>query len=252
MLGGRLASSPRDQTLIQVMKDLSTERGAHVERGEPVQAAEAAKAHGASAEQLFTSRKKRQRIKRKEKYRTKSRKLGIAYDSCLKALGCGGLSAFEIQDLELERGTQPETWPLLSIVSDMGPDCVCLANYLVNKLSLNVDVTYDPCHGAHHACHDGMNRANLRTHSYLMMFAYNIGLGEWKDGTRREQVKQSMADTQQSCGSFHDDVVFRYCMAGLHQEAAASGVSTDDVAELYKWVAANNCWEQADTRLLRG
>ena len=183
--------------LPQVIPELVTERGMALQRGDPVAAKDAMADYRAGAERLVlaTKRKKRQKVTKHCRYRVKSYKLGMSLDANMAALGLGGFSRLKIGPEQLADAGYAHRWAHASVISDKGPDCMCLRAYLLHKLGLNLDWTFDPCHGAHHSASHGLQRAGLKTHSLLMCFAYNIGLGEWKDQKRREQIVQSMTDT---------------------------------------------------------
>lgn len=167
-------------------------------------------------------------------------------------MGLGGFATFEIAEEELEQGEHPKAWPLSGFVSDKGPDCCCLRNFLVYYLRLCIDWWFDPNHGAHHSCQHALSRAGVRVHSWLMIVAHNLGQGEWRDGSRREQVHQSVQDTVASSGGPMGDVVFRHLLpflrASLTETSSVATTTTDE--ELYDTLRTTNCWHQSETRLM--
>ena len=219
------------------------------------EAAAAVEEHNKEVPQLFTTRNERRvTLRRRVKYRIKSYKLVLSLHTQLIALGIKqGFQSFEVDEEELEAGRSPEQWRLLSVVSDLGPDNVCARNFLAGKLRLNVDWCWDPCHGGHHSCQRGLDRAGLRTHSFSMIFAYNIGLGEWKDGSRREQVLQSVTDSLATSGGPSNDVCYRLCAPFFQLETTDGDgsrmVSTEDDEQRYAGLADDNCWHRSETRL---
>ena len=225
-----------------------------VQLGDIAAARNAGEEHNRAAETVFASRKVHKpglKLKRRQRYRAKSQKLAIALDVQLRAAGTGGWQSLYVDDERRERGDDPEAWKAGTVVSDKGSDCLCLRNFLVHELRLNLMWDFDPCHGAHHSGQHALSRAGLRVHSYLMMFSYNIGLGEWKDGARREQVLASMQDSLAACGGPAGDAVFRACLPAFRETASddAGQWSVDDEIRLYDKLRNDSCWLQADTRL---
>ncbi|CAK0893624.1 unnamed protein product [Prorocentrum cordatum] len=96
-----------------------------------------------------------------------------------------------------------------------------------------------------------MARAGLKTHSYLMTFAYNIGLGEWRDQARREQVKASLQDTLATSGGPAYDAVFRHCSAVFERDRPPpNGAWTAEHAEqVYEELKQRTCWDESETRI---
>jgi len=238
----------------QIVADLQTERGSAHVAGDAAGAAAAAADHAQESEKLLASRRAQvTKAKRRTKHRVKSQKLGTILHSVLKAFGwAGGMTKLEVDPEELRKGERPQDWPLLSVVSDEGPDCMCLRNWIGNvTTNVNIDWDWDPCHSGHHSAQHGMNRAGLRTHDMLMTFAYNVGNGEWKDGARREQILQSTNDTLATSGGAANDVAFRLAAPYLRQAResldAAPTVEQDEL--IYAALKEHNCWHESETRL---
>ena len=212
------------------------------------EAKEAAAEHAIHSMRLFRPRadagaQPRRRIKK----RVKTYKLGVALDTNQQAFGLQGWSAFQISEEQLRTGMGAKRWPYLGVVSDLGPDCLCLRNFLRSDQHRLVDLWFDPNHGGHHSCQHGMDRSGLRFHSATMTFAYNVGLGEWKDGSRREQVLTSITDTMNST-DVADDVVFRKVSAAMRLEYSCGESASGQ--ELRRAFAAENCWHQSETGLI--
>ena len=146
--------------------------------------------------------------------RSKSWQWCCALDNALQCGAGVSLEKFKITDSELRAPKAPWSWPACSGVIDKGSDGVCGANFLLNKLKLNLIMDFDPSHGAWRSTITSINHSGLGTHLYLMLMAYNIGYGEWKDGTRFEQIKQSVKDTTQNIEDPEDDAFFRLSCHG--------------------------------------
>ena len=200
-----------------------TERGAHVEEGNMAAAGEANKEHQAAATTLLSNRKARQKAlpkatPRRPRMRVKTEKLAVGLQSNMESLGLG-FEQLVISKEELESGENAEEWASASAVVDKGPDCICLSNFCkARHPDLNLDWKFDPNHGSHHSSLHGMDRANLRVHSFSQVFSYNVGLGEWKDGVRREQIRTSVADTLASSSGPAGDIIFRFCLGFLESQ----------------------------------
>ena len=232
-----------------VIADLATERGELLREGNVAAARAAAQEHLDKASTLFVNRKKETPCKKRVKKRVKSQHLGLALHQNMRSMGLPGLNMFRIPDDELQKGEHPELWPSGSAVSDKGPDCVCLSHFLHHK-KLNLDWGWDPCHGAHHSAQHGLKRANLAVHAFSQVFSYNVGLGEWSDNVRREQVLESMASTLETSGGHFNDVIFRACLR--FERPPPGGVWTQDLeASIYSAWKDHNCWHQAETKLTK-
>ena len=235
---------------VQVLPDLTTERGMVREQEGPGAAAAAGAEHNEAALRVtsVTVRKGAHPLRRRTKYRTKSYKLAVSLNSQLLSVGLPGLRELHVPEEQRQAGTDAEAWHVGSVVSDKGSDCLCLRNFLCHELHLNLMWDWDPCHGAHHSASHALQRANLKVHSFLMMFAYNVGLGEWKDGARREQVVKSMQDTMDSCGGPAVDVMFRACLKAFQATTNASTMTEESEALIYSQLH-DSIWNQAETRL---
>ena len=106
------------------------------------------------------------------------------------------------------------------------------------------------CHIAHHSAVHGLIRAGLRVHSYLQTFAYNVGLGEWSDQTRREQIVASMKATLCSNTGPADDPIFRACLPFMERCSPADGAwTTASEQEMYNSLKDGPIWDESETRL---
>lgn len=244
--------SQSDPELFEVIADLVTERGRHLESGDLDGAHVAAQVHAEKVGQLFIARKQRGKLvlSRRSKFRTKSFKLAVVVDQQIKAFGYRGLEDLVIDEDELENGVNPSSWRLAGMLSDKGPDCACLKAFLEQVLNLSLDWWLDPCHGGHHSAQHGQDRAGLRMHAFSMTFAYNCGLGEWGDGTRREQVLRSIEDTMQTSGGPHNDPAFMACLSDFTRERPPEDgdISGNYNERLYEAVHRQNAWHQSDTK----
>ena len=239
----------------KVLPELSSERA--MARGASnladVQAADTV--YKAAAERLVVTKNRKNPAGGRRKhvrYRVKSYKLAQALDSNLSALGLGGFRRLKVADADMAGERDAENWVCASINSDKGSDCLCLRSFLLNHLKLNIDWSFDTSHGAHHSAGHAMVRSGLRVHSYMMSFAYNVGLGEWHDGTRREQIGQSMKDTMlTSAGNASNDVLFQAALPFFEKTSPpADGLwSTDYEQSLYDDLKRQSIWDQSETRL---
>jgi len=236
-----------------VLPDHSTERGSVAAVGDTAALEASTEAHREAAQHLVLARsrtKTKGAMKKHVRYRTKSYKLGVALDCSLKCLGCdAGLGAFMVPKEHLDKGTGAATWPSLTITSDKGPDCLALRNYIVNKMAgCNIDWQFDPCHGAHHAISHALVYSGLKVHSFLMVFAYNTGIGPWGDGSCREAVLKSMADTKTAYQTSQSDPCFQAALP-LWLDACDGEWSTAVEQAAYEDIHSESVWSQSDPRL---
>ena len=148
-------------------------------------------------------------------HRRKSYQWLVAVDNALRAISGKGLKDFQITEEELANPSSPLEWPLLMGVADKGPDGVCSVNYC-RKLRINMDMFWDGSHGAWGGGRDGIQAAGLGTHVFLMNIAYNAGHGEWKDGTRYEQIKDATILVTKALAP-DDNLAFQTCLPGMLQ-----------------------------------
>lgn len=148
-----------------------------------------------------------------------------------------------VPEAELAAPSQPLLWVGASAVLDKGSDGVCAAHYLQRKFRLNLLVDYDTSHGAWRSCIGAVNEAQLGTHSFLCLMAYNVGYGEWKDGTRFEQVRTSIQETVQGCSAGQDEV-FQFTVNGMLRDKGMSEMPRTEALEesLYRTLEDGGCW----------
>ena len=63
------------------------------------------------------------------------------------------------------------------------------------QLGLHIHPDWDPSHGAFRAALEGISKSGMMVHLVLMVMSYNCGYGEWRDGTRHEQINHSVKDS---------------------------------------------------------
>ena len=98
-----------------------------VEAGNLEDAVQAAAAHKEASQRLVVARAARSgHRKRRSRYRVKSYKLAVSLNSNLVAIGVGGIQSLQVPGDQLESGEGADSWVRASIVSDKGPDCMCL------------------------------------------------------------------------------------------------------------------------------
>ena len=191
--------------------------------------------------------------KRRNKYRTASYKLGVALNNQLDSLQLGGFGRLLVAEADLESGERADVWPGASIVTDQGPDCNCLANFLRSMPALNLELDADTNHGAHHAVQHGQDRAGLRTHAYLMTFCWNVGLGEWKDYSRRQQVEESLAATLNATSCAADDEILQFALPFSLVAMRARGAPADDndafADEIRAQLIESTVWSVGDAKI---
>ena len=138
---------------------------------------------------------------------------------------------------------QPLSWLLAGGVIDKGPDIFCGCNFLLRKLKLILSIWYDPSLGAWRSCLGALSGAGMVTHAFIMPVTYNVGFGEWKDGTRYEQVKISVQDIVRSCQPSHDDI-FQFVLPGIVKEGGLSEEPRTEELDrsIYESLADGGCW----------
>lgn len=198
--------------------DLQTDRGEAREIDDAAMAQTAAEAHHKVARMWLHKKRKAVSetagITRPKKHRRKSWQWLATLDNAMKSSTTHGLATFQVSTEKLATRADPLNWPLALGVADKGPDSVCSAAFLNYKLHCNVDMTWDTAHGAWGSCRDGVQRAGLSSHLWLALMAYNVGLGEWKDRSRQEQIKQSIIDNFKT-STTQTDVCWQVCVADI-------------------------------------
>ena len=171
-------------------------------------------------------------------------------DNALQAGAGIQLKDLQVPEAELASPAQPLSWLLAGGVIDKGSDGVCGSNFLVRKLRLNLSIWYDPSHGAWRSCLGALSGAGLMTHAFIMLMTYNVGFGEWKDGTRYEQVKTSVQDTIQSCQPADDDI-FQFVLPGIIKERGLSEEPRTEELDwsIYESLADGGCWRTIHPQL---
>ena len=187
---------------------------------------------------------------RRTMYRQKTLDLLLNMHCQFLDLGLGGLQKLQVDEQELEDGIYPEKWNTGSVVIDKGPDGMCARNFSLKSLRLNLDWIFDTRHGGHHSAMHAIDYAKLRVNNWLMLYAYNIGLGEWKDGARRDQIVESIQDTVTVCVCSEDDAVWQLTYPGMVRDNKFSRTPATALDEQgdYEHVKNDHVWLQSDTR----
>lgn len=161
------------------------------------------------------------------------------------ALACVGvaLKDFRVPADKLKDASDCLSWKLLGVASDKGPDAVCGSSFLSRCVQLNMDTWWDPSHGAWRACLNALADCGLAIHNMLMVMAYNVGFGEWKDGSRWEQIRTSVIDTA-TTGTPEVDDVFQYVLPGICRDRGLDPSCVDEHGEreIYASLADGGCW----------
>lgn len=205
---------PPNKSCAKVTRDLVTERGERLALRLPG-VEEAARQHFAAARWWLKRKIGQEKApKQLKKHRRKSLEWIVTLENALRATTGHELQEFVVTRAELENPTDPEHWPLLLGSSDKGPDAVCASHFLVREVGCNMEMAWDPSHGAWGSARDAIAKAGLATHFYLMLMAFNTGYGEFKDCVRHHQIQQSMRDTI-ATSSPADDVIYQFCLPGI-------------------------------------
>ena len=186
-----------------------------------------------------------------KRYRKKTHQWLCALDAGISfMLGKPGLQRFIVPTEDLDAGANPYAWPSVWVATDRAPDAVAGMSFLRWQLRANVWPDWDPSHGAFRAALEGITAAGLMVHLSLMTLAYNCGYGEWKDGARHEQIKESVKDSVQTM-SGAQDIIFQNLLLRLARERGIDPVdlSTQRVEELHDSLLEDSCWARALPKL---
>ena len=191
---------PLDEELVlvfQVIADLRTDRGDACEVHDVALVASASAGHQDRAGAWLERRRAGDTVpQRPKKHRRKSYEWCATLDNALRGATGRGLQDLQVKKAELANPTAPQSWRLAGGVADKGSDGCCASAFLTRQLHLNLDRIWDPSHGAWGSCKEAIQKCGLGVHQFLMLMAYNVNYGEWKDGCRYEQI--------QGCHEAHD------------------------------------------------
>ena len=232
-------------------RDLETDRAEASAQKDEVKQKEALSQHFATARR-FLKRKAgdaAQGVPRKVK-RSKAFAWCCMLDNALKVSIGFSLKDTQVEKEELSAPTKPYDWFGLSGVIDKGSDGVSGSNYLGRMLQLNIITDYDPSHGAWRSCINAMTESGMSTVSFLALMCFNIGYGEWKDGTRWEQIRQSVIDTTRIADPANDEI-FQHVLPGIIEERALQEAPREDEfeREIYATLQDGGCWRVINSKL---
>lgn len=82
----------------------------------------------------------------------------------------------------------------------------------------------------------------------MMLMAYNVGFGEWRDGSRWEQMRKSVADTVAVTAPGGDEL-FQFCLPGLLRSKKIDTLDAVTENQLYQELKASYIWGSIETKL---
>ena len=231
---------------MKVLRDMTTERGEAEASGSAQALAVAKENHKYDAKQfLCRSRSSGSHKFRPRKFRKTSHEMLIHTHHNIKlVMQNGGLEAHVIEAAERVNPTKPYEWPLLHITWDKSAETICSANFLRNFMNLNVIFNWDTDHGAYRSEQEAITSCGLMCHETLMCMAYDCSYGEWKDGTRGEQVKTAAKDSLRVL-SPAEDVPWQHCLPMILRNKGinAALLTSEKELDLRRDMLAECCWD---------
>ena len=103
-----------------------------------------------------------------------------------------GLAFFQPQAVPAGPWLDWRTWPHLNVAMDLGSDGNCGFHALERRFRLNIDQWNDPAHGCHRDLDLSIGAVGLHGFWLLLVVSMNMPHGPQRDGTRRNQVRETM------------------------------------------------------------
>ncbi|CAK0809101.1 unnamed protein product [Prorocentrum cordatum] len=236
----------------QVLKDIQTGRGLAFALDD-VQALAEAQNEFVEENRRRLSRKRGGGFlaKSRRKYRKKSFQYLCLEDSAIKLMMDNeGFKSHFVSPEKLANLSDPYSWNLARRSSDKGPEMISSSNFLRWGLRLNIEQDWDKSHGAWRSCLDAVNTAGMLTRLTLLVMAFNTGYGEWKDGSRGEQIRISTRDSLQTL-SDGQDIPYQACLPQILEDRGknVSTFSSKDSENLRKELLDNNIWDHNPSKL---
>ena len=164
--------------------------------------------------ELGEDKPQRQRKRR----RVKALSTMLALNNMLVQTTKRGLARFKIPTSAAGGLPSPWTWPHLNLSTDMGPDCVAMAHYMMYEGQYNCHVDYDLSHGVHNdVCKDLLKQLGLWHHMLAMMGAMNCAYGSTMSPPRLQQVRDTVAEYMQLANP-HTDAWFQHWLPFILEE----------------------------------
>lgn len=186
--------------------------------------------------------------------RLKSMSWGLGVDNMLLATSGAGLEQFDISAHLEDPASDPCAWPMLHVTPDQGPDGLCCLNSLrfggLESRVFNIDVHWDPSHGAHNDLKLSLKRCGLWYHELLACVAGAAPFSPFGDGTRRCQVQEAMGEyfatySPETCPVFMDIVPLLLLESGEPHRIAEDSIAS----ELWDNIKDDVVWRERGTKL---